>query len=134
NQLVDFLNVAISQQDTLLAPYTMLAMASLSGKRFPEITPLSEKLAERYANDPYVSDALISGLSGHENTYLREMERRKVDTATILHRRLAAVVDEINEKSKGEDQALLAKRYPKGAVLFQTACQPCHGEDGRGVS
>lgn len=134
NQLVDFLNGAISQQDTMLAPYAILAMASLSGKRFPEITPLSEKLAERYANDPYVSDALISGLSGHETTYLHEIARRRVDTATILHRRLTAVVDEINEKSKGEDQALLAKRYPKGAVLFQTACQPCHGEDGRGVS
>ncbi|PPL04204.1 Cytochrome C oxidase, cbb3-type, subunit III [Parapedobacter indicus] len=134
DQLKDLLTVAISPQDTVLAPYAMLAMASLANERFPEIPALSNRLAEAYANDRYVSDAFISGLGGHELTYLDEMERKKVDTSTVLHRRLVAVVDAINEKSKSKDQALLAKRYPKGTVLFQTACQPCHGEDGRGVS
>ncbi len=134
DQLVDFLKVAISPQDTVLAPYAALAMASLAGEHFPEITSLSERLAETYANDRYVSDAVISGLGGGESTYLHELAQRKVDTSTILHRRLVAVVDAINEKRKGGDQALLTKRYPQGAVLFQTACQPCHGEDGRGVS
>lgn len=134
DQLIDLLNVTMASQDTLLAPFAMLTMSSLATEGVPEMIPVSKRWAEAYAKDRYVSDALISGLSGYEQTYLREIEGRKIDTATVLHRHLVAVVDAINEKSKGESQALLAKRYPKGTALFQTACQPCHGEDGRGVS
>lgn len=134
DQLIDFLKGAVSPQDTVLAPYAMLAMASLAGEDFSGVAALSKQWVEAYANDRYVADALISGLGGHEATYLHEIERGKIDTSTVLHRRLVAVVDVIKEKSKSQDQALLAKRYPQGTVLFQTACQPCHGEDGRGVS
>jgi len=134
DQLVDFLKITVSQGDTLLAPYAMLTMAALSAEGISEVTPLYEQWAKTYANDRYVTDAFISGIGGHEKSFLHELERGKSDTSTALYRHLASVVDAIDEKSKGEDQALLAKRYPKGAILFQTACQPCHGEDGRGVS
>ena len=132
-QVLDFLRVKISPKDTLLAPYAMLAMASLA-KDFPDVVPVSENWAIAYAKDKYVSDALISGLEGHESEYLKTISSGKVDTATVLYRDLASVVDMIKEKSKGEKHAVLVKRFPKGAALFQTSCQPCHGEDGRGVS
>ena len=134
DQLTELLKEAMAQQDTVLAPYVMLTMASFAGDRFPEIVPLMERLGEQYATDRYVSDALISGLNGKEATYLRQVEGHKIDTSTVLHHRLVAIVNAIQEKSNSQDQALLAKRYPKGSVLFQESCQPCHGEDGRGVS
>jgi mono/diheme cytochrome c family protein len=38
-------------------------------------------------------------------------------------------------KAKNNSNAeKLAKEYPKGAALFKSVCQTCHGTDGNGVS
>ncbi len=134
SQLADFVERSVDKRDTVLAPYAMLALASLQIDEGGRLASLSQYLAETYTDDPYIADAFISGLAGSEAAYLQRLERSEADTSTVLYHRLTTIVDAINEKGKGESQTLLAKRYPKGTVLFQSACQPCHGEDGRGVS
>src|SRR5690606_33709306 len=119
-ELVDVLKGVDLQDDAVLAPYAMLTMASLAREHAAEIMPLMKKWSEVYATDRYVADALISGLRGQEENYLHQLEAQKTNTSTLLHRRLVAMVDDIQEKSKGQDHALLAKRYPKGTALFQT--------------
>jgi len=121
DQLLHLLKITVSPGDTLLAPYAMLAMASLGASDSPELKALRTQWAAVYVDDRYVADALISGIKGQEEEVLQTLEQDKLDTATTLYRRLASVVNLIKEKSKGEDQALLAKRYPKGVALFQNA-------------
>ena len=134
-QLVNVTETAVKTADTLLAPYAAMAIASLSAPdRLATISAI-EQLAVGYADNRYVADALISGLEGHEEQFAQKIANQQViDTASVLYRRLSAVVSEIKGKEASHNHALLAKRYPQGVALFQMTCQPCHGEDGRGVS
>src|SRR5690606_23878631 len=87
-----------------------------------------------YADNRYLADALISGHGGKEQRLLARLSNTLADTASVLYRRGSAVVDGIKGKETQSNQRILAKKYPEGVALFQNTCQPCHGEDGRGVA
>lgn len=117
--------------DTLLTPHVMLVLAELAAYEDGVSVPTITALAVRHSDNPYVVDAALSGLAGREQWFLDAFAA--ADTATVLYRRLADVVSEINGQAANRNEALLAARYPAGIALFKTACAPCHGEDGRGV-
>lgn len=128
--LVDLITNQVSGEDTLLIPYATLAMAAFAdGKK-----QASEEWAIAHADNKYLADALISGLVGAEQRFLASLTRRLPDTTTVLYQRVSAVAKELKGEVPASGQRILAARYPQGVALFQTACQPCHGEDGRGVS
>lgn len=129
-ELADMITANVSDRDTLLMPYATLAIASLA----PAENLAEDRWAISHSGDKYVADALISGLAGREQLFLREISDRMPDTTAILYRRVASVVNELNGDAAQDRQLRLAKRYPQGVSLFQATCQPCHGEDGRGVS
>jgi len=129
-KLADVITAHVSNRDTLLMPYaalTMAAFADLEGS-------VSEQWAATYADNRYLADALISGHGGKEQRLLARLSNTLADTASVLYRRVSAVVDGIKGKETQSNQRLLAKKYPEGVALFQNTCQPCHGEDGRGVA
>src|SRR5690606_10459080 len=65
---------------------------------------------------------------------LASIANKLPDTTSVLYQRVLAVVNGLEGKAEQSNQRLLAKRYPQGVALFQQTCQPCHGEDGRGVA
>ncbi|WP_434547555.1 DUF7133 domain-containing protein [Parapedobacter pyrenivorans] len=133
-QLVGLVETTIKAADTLLAPYAALAITSIAAGH-AAIAQATGQLTVGYSDNRYVVDALISGWKGREDGIAREIASQQViDTASVLYRRLSVVVNEMKGKEESHNQSLLATRYPQGAALFQTTCQPCHGEDGRGVS
>lgn len=134
NQLTELITTTIARGDTTLIPYAAFVTAFLTTRDGKGIPHRIEQLALDHANNSYVVDALISGLEGHEEQFMRQVTKLVPDTATALHRRTAKVVSEIKGQEESHNQPLLAKRYPQGVALFQSACQPCHGVDGRGVS
>ena len=133
-QLLEVLEDRVAQTDTLLAPHVAFAWASLVAADQATAERLIEKWAVTYADNRFVADGLISGLRGREERFAQKIAARVPDTAAVLLRRLYAVVDNNKGKAGSNNQTQLAKRYPDGVALFRTACQPCHGEDGRGVS
>ena len=133
-QLLEVLEDRVAQTDTSLAPHVAFAWASLVAADQATAERLIEKWAVTYADNRFVADGLISGLRGREERFAQKIAARVPDTAAVLLRRLYAVVDNNKGKAGSNNQTQLAKRYPDGVALFRTACQPCHGEDGRGVS
>lgn len=130
-KLVNLIAAHVSESDTLLMPHAAFAIAA-----FADVDrSITEQWAIAHADNKYVADALISGIEGQEKALLTRIISRKLpDTSSVLYHRLAAVVDDIDGKAAANSQLELAKRYPQGVALFQATCQPCHGEDGRGVS
>jgi len=133
-QVLEVLEDRVAQTDTSLAPHVAFAWASLVAADQATAERLIEKWAVTYADNRFVADGLISGLRGREERFAQKIAARVPDTAAVLLRRLYAVVDNNKGKAGSNNQTQLAKRYPDGVALFRTACQPCHGEDGRGVS
>ncbi|WP_177181244.1 DUF7133 domain-containing protein [Parapedobacter koreensis] len=131
---IDILNAVIAKNDTLLAPYAALAVASLAPGDDSAVMHTVEQWAVQYADNRYITDAIISGVAGHEARLMQTVTKQVPDTSKALYRHLSAVVDEISGQTENHNQAQLAKQYPAGIALFRNACQPCHGEDGRGVS
>ncbi len=127
---IELITAHVSGRDTLLMPYATLTMATFGDL---EGSP-SEQWATEHPDNKYVVDAFISGLGGLEQSFLRKISRQLPDTTTLLYQRISAVVNGLKGKATIRSQQLLAERYPLGVALFQNTCQPCHGEDGRGVS
>ncbi|SKB33787.1 Cytochrome c, mono-and diheme variants [Parapedobacter luteus] len=134
DDLVAIAEKAVANGDTLLVPYAALAVASLGTVREPAIMRIMERWATQYADNRYVADAIISAATGHEAQFMRAVAKRVPDTSMVVHKRLLSVVDAANERADRDNQEQLAKHYANGITLFRNACQPCHGEDGRGVS
>src|SRR5690606_36221791 len=129
-KLADVITAHVSNRDTLLMPYAALTMAA-----FAELEgAVSAQMATTHADNRYLADALISGHGGKEQRLLARLSNALADTASVLYRRVSAVVDGIKGKETQSNQRLLAKKYLEGVALFQNTCQPCHGEDGRGVA
>jgi len=125
---------SLSGRDTLLAPYTALVLASSQDVPDAGRNAATERLIKAYAGNPYVADALISGWHDREEELMQLVRKYVPDTSTAVYRRLSKLIADKEDNETQAQQKALAKRYPKGVALFQSACQPCHGEDGRGVS
>src|SRR5690606_5770945 len=129
-ELVDLITAHVAIQDTLLMPYAALAIGSLGGVG----GSVTEQWAFERPDNRYLADALINGHDGLEQLLLASIANKLPDTTSVLYQRVSAVVNGLKGKAAQSTQRLLAKRYPQGMALFQQTCQPCHGEDGEGVS
>jgi mono/diheme cytochrome c family protein/glucose/arabinose dehydrogenase len=86
-------------------------------------------LARKYPDNSFIVDAVISNLAKKEAEFQKELA---ADTSTVISKRLKKVIDDLSKKS--ESMVDVAKEYPKGASLFRSICQTCHGADGNGIS
>src|SRR5690606_18489467 len=77
--LADLLAHVVARRDSLVLPYAVAAAAVLTANYSADLTGQFAKWATQFADNPYVTDALISGLEGQENQFLHSM-----DTSTVL--------------------------------------------------
>jgi mono/diheme cytochrome c family protein/glucose/arabinose dehydrogenase len=129
---LDAFDKLIQKGDSLSAPY----IAFLAGKIKPVDQPAHKdlllKLGRAFGNDVYTTDAIISSLENEEAAYYKLISQFRPDTALQINKRLQKLLEDV-EKSK------LAKRdvsqqFPRGASIYKSFCQTCHGPDGNGVS
>ncbi|HEY4289568.1 MAG TPA: c-type cytochrome [Puia sp.] len=109
----------IDNEDTLAAPYIAFSIND------PQ---LQARLRRKYPHNIYVADAIIS------NLYNKEAQTLGSDTTLALNRRLKKVLADVEKAKNNSNQKSLAKKYPRGATIFQTVCQACHGADGNGTT
>lgn len=132
-QFLPVLQKMIDQNDTLAAPYI--------GFLVPYIQPLDPAVAhqllvtltKKFPSNAFVADAVISNLHNREAAYYKEALTYNSDTSLAINKRLRKVIDDIAKAKNNSNSKELAKMYPKGAQLFGTVCQTCHGKDGNGV-
>lgn len=131
----DFLgifNELINNGNSHAAPY----IAFLSGtiKQFdPDASEkLLQQLSRKFSTDVYVSDAVISSLKNEELSFYSQLRDNNSDTTLIINKRLKKVIDDIGKAKKNKPN--LANEFPRGAAIFKSYCQTCHGSDGNGIA
>lgn len=121
------------EKNVFLAPYVALLLPAFPPQLQKETDALQMQLVERYANDPYVADAIISHMAGKETALMEKLTAWNADTALVLRKHLKIVLKDIENHKKASMDQSLQKTYPRGTVLFKTVCQTCHGADGDGI-
>ena len=119
--------------DARLMPY--LAFSTKHVKPYDPIfaESLLLNLAQKYKDNKYVSDAIVSNLASREELFEQKVSALVPDTGARIHKQFRKVINSIRSAEKNRDPRLVAKLYPKGLTVFQSTCQTCHGPDGNGI-
>lgn len=123
----------VSQPDTLIAPYLAFQIGNLQKFDTKTSSEMYMQLALKYPDNMYVVDAIISNLKGHESSFYKQAKLLKQDTTQLIYAQLRQVIKDIKSNETNKDANVLRRQYPRGASLFRSTCQPCHGADGNGV-
>lgn len=122
----------LSQNDTLAAPYIAFLAPSIQVFDKVAAKDLLLSLSKEYPNNIFVSDAIISNLKDREADYYREILSFNPDSNLAINRRLKKITNDLSKKKT--DNLKTARDFPKGAAIFQSFCQTCHGADGNGIN
>lgn len=116
-----------------ILPYTGFLAASIAHYYPAQAEPVLLDLARQHKNNPYVADAVISGLYHREQAFLKRFEQAGGDTASRFYKKLTRVIAGANEHQR-ELKKNAKAQFSAGKKLFETYCQVCHGEDGNGIT
>jgi mono/diheme cytochrome c family protein len=128
------LKTMLGGNDTLAAPYLGFLAHSIQPLDPAQAHSLLLDLTRKYENNSYVADAIISNLYNKEEAFYKEALAINPDTGTTFNHRLKSVITDIAKAKNSSNLNKLAKKYPRGATLFQSVCQTCHGADGNGIN
>lgn len=132
-QFANVLDKMIVNKDSLAAPY--IGFLTNQIQRFDKNSAkmLAQNLIRAYPANRFVADAVISNLENQEETFQTEISASLPNQKLVINQQLEKVMADMKRARGNRDPALLAKQFPKGAALFSTICQTCHGVDGNGV-
>jgi mono/diheme cytochrome c family protein len=131
---ISLLKDMIEGNDTLAAPYIAFLVKDIQPLAPAFAHEVLIELTRKYADNRYVADAVISNLYNKEEAFYREALTINRDTGIALNKRLKKVINDIAKAKSSSNFKKLAKEYPKGAAIFQSVCQTCHGTEGNGIS
>ncbi len=132
-QYAGVMKQVMDMKDSLSAPYIAFVAQSIQPIDKAMASRLLLKVIKQYPQNSYVADAAISSLKDKEGDFLNEMIVSKSDTNSAVFKRLRLLVTDVNKSKSGSNAKVLAKEFPKGAALFTSTCQTCHGPDGGGI-
>jgi mono/diheme cytochrome c family protein/glucose/arabinose dehydrogenase len=133
-QLLPILKDRITRDDTLAAPYIAFIAGDIAKTDPTTAHKILTDLVRKYPGNKYVADAIIGNLQDKEDAFYKEALSINPDTTIVFNRRLKKVIDDIQKTKSNSNLKMLAREYPKGATIFHTVCQTCHGPDGNGIS
>jgi mono/diheme cytochrome c family protein len=130
---VNALNNPALLNDKLAAPYLALLAKTIKTYDSNAADAILNKLVKTYANDKFVADAVISNLEGREEVYQKQVLKQLPDTSLIINKQLKTIVTNKFNASNNNDPRETERKFPRGAALFRTNCQTCHGADLNGI-
>ena len=122
----------IAENDSTLAPYLAFQMNAIKPYDETAATDMLLTIASNNADNQYVSEAVLSNLHDREQAFFKRLKSKSPQKSLISERFVKALAD-IESNLKNKDINLLRKQYPRGASLYFSTCQACHGSDGNGV-
>lgn len=122
------------QTDTLAAPYLAFAATAIQPVDKDAANNLLYQIVKKYPNNPYVADAVISNLPDREEAFSKEISAYAAGPGLTINKQLGQVITNIRNARASRNPDILKKEFPKGAALFNSTCQTCHGPDGNGVN
>jgi mono/diheme cytochrome c family protein/glucose/arabinose dehydrogenase len=126
------LTAILDENDALAAPYLAFLGPHIQTFDSAEVNKLLLALSKKYANNIFISDAVISNLQNKEAAFYKEFTGINPDTSLVLSKRLKKIVDDMAKKKVNAPDP--AKEFPRGLALYRSICQACHGADGNGVN
>jgi mono/diheme cytochrome c family protein len=127
------LNLSALINDKQSAPYLALLANVIRRYDAAAADALLSKVIRAYSNDKYVADAVITNLEGKEEAYQKQLISQMPDTALAINKQLKQVVtNKLNARSNN-DPGESERKYARGAAIFRTVCQTCHGADANGI-
>jgi len=123
----------VGQNDTLSAPYIAFLANYIKPYDKTAANNLLVSIAKKYPSNKYVTDAVISNLQDNEDIFKNELTASLPDSNVLIQKQLGKIIAQAANARANRDPKILLKEYPKGAALFNTVCQTCHGPDGNGV-
>ncbi|HEX5153275.1 MAG TPA: c-type cytochrome [Parafilimonas sp.] len=137
NNYRQFINVfeeMMNNNDTLSAPYIAFNMYSIQKLDNKTAYGILIALVKKYGNNPFVSDAIISNLQDKEEAFYKEVLAINPDTSFLFNQHLRKVRSDIAKAKLQSNQKKIAAMYPRGAAIYGSLCQTCHGAEGNGVN
>ena len=133
-QFISVFQNMIDDNDTLAAPYIAYNMYYVAPLNTTVAHSMLINLVKNYGNNKYVSDAVISNLQNKEDGFYKEALAINPDTSLVFNKHLHKVIEDVTKAKSQSNQKKIAAMYPRGAEIFNSLCQACHGPDGNGVS
>ncbi|MEM6316296.1 MAG: c-type cytochrome [Bacteroidota bacterium] len=96
---------------------------------------MATPLIKKYADDPIISDALLSSLAGEELavlTQLKSSQKGEPYLAEALETTLTNQAED-DKKLLVMSSADITDNRTRGFLLYNTYCGTCHGMDGKGM-
>ncbi len=123
----------INRNDSINAPYVAFLAHCIKPFNSEKSRELLINLIKKYPDNKFVVDAVISNLQDEETAWFKISTNLNPDTNLIINRRLKTVINDKTKTLNKNNAKKLEKDFPKGAKLFQSVCQTCHGTDGSGI-
>ncbi|HEX5552655.1 MAG TPA: c-type cytochrome [Chitinophagaceae bacterium] len=123
----------LEKKQRQLMPYTGFLIAATAGYLPHQADELLMNLALQYKNDPYVADAVISGLYHREEKFSHQYALHSSDTSAVFYKHLNSVIISARTRKAALKNKKMKAKFAGGMHLFETYCQGCHGDDGNGI-
>jgi mono/diheme cytochrome c family protein len=123
----------VNSNDSINAPYVAFLAHFIKPFNSEKSRDLLISLIKKYPDNKYIVDAVISNLQDDETAWYKISTDLNPDTNLIINRRLKTVINDKTKALSKNNAKMLEKDFPKGAKLFQSVCQTCHGMDGGGI-
>jgi len=130
---ISALDKMLAQKDSLAAPYIAFLVQAIQAFDPGTANRLRKTVMALYPKNLYVSDAVISSLNNREAEFVKEVIAFNSDSSLVIRRQLQKVLANIRNKENAKNTRAPEKDFPRGASIFKSTCQPCHGADGNGV-
>ena len=123
----------MNERDTLAAPYIAFLANYIQPLDPSSAHEILIGLIREYSDNIYVADAVISNLYNKEEAFYKEALIIHPDSSILFNKQLKKLINNIERAKTGSSFNKLEKQYPRGATIFLTVCQTCHGSDGNGI-
>lgn len=130
---IDALNQSTLLNDQQAAPYLAMLCNVIRKYDAGAAESMLSKLVKAYSNDKFVSDAVIANIEGKEEGFQKEILIQFPDTALAINKQLKMIVTNKRNALNNIDPEESERMFPRGAALFRTNCQTCHGADANGI-
>lgn len=119
--------------DQLAAPYLAFLAQAIASHDKSAADKLLTTVATTYPQDQYIADAVISNLYNREEAFAKMLSANAGTQNMLLQQQLQKVIAAMTGNRKNRSKEELLKAFPKGATMYASTCQTCHGPDGNGV-
>lgn len=130
---IEALNQPVLLNDKQAAPYLALLGNIIRKYDAAAAAAMLNKVVKAYSNDKFVSDAVIANIEGKEEAFQKQIIAQFPDTALAINKQLKTIVTNKFNALSNNDPEESERKFPRGAALFRTNCQTCHGADANGI-